>query len=67
MSKHKLGEDLASRRFMDDLRRKYEDSMATLRPLLAQIEETDRQVDLVVYRRYDLADAEITMVEEAAG
>jgi len=52
---------------MDDLRREYEDSMAALWPLLARIDETDRLIDEVVYRRYDLTDAEIAMVEEAAG
>ncbi|MHC1594400.1 MAG: restriction endonuclease [Methanotrichaceae archaeon] len=52
---------------MDDLRREYEDSMATLWPLLARIEETDRLIDQVVYRLYGLTDAEIAMVDEVAG
>ena len=41
--------------------------MATLRPLLTRIDETDGLIDVVVYRLYGLTDAEIAMVEEAAG
>ena len=52
---------------MGDLRREYEDSTATLRLLLARIEETDRLIDEIVYRLYGLTDAEIDMVDEAAG
>ncbi len=49
MNKRKLGEDPTSRRFVGDLRREYDDSMATLRPLMARIEETDRLIDDAVY------------------
>ncbi len=43
--------------------REYDGSMATLRPLLARIEETDRPRDEIVYRHRGLTDAEIDMVE----
>ncbi|MHC1594406.1 MAG: restriction endonuclease [Methanotrichaceae archaeon] len=45
----------------------YDDSTATLRPLLARIEETDQPIDEIVYIACGLTDAEIAMVEEAAG
>jgi len=48
-NKRKLGADPTSWRFMDDLRREYDDSMATLRPLLARIDETDRLIDDAIY------------------
>ncbi len=67
MNKRRLEADPTRRAFMDDLRREYDDSMATLRPLLARIDETDRLIDLVVYRLYGLTNAEIAMVEEAVG
>ncbi|MBW2674613.1 MAG: hypothetical protein JRD89_14580 [Deltaproteobacteria bacterium] len=37
-------------------RREYEDSMATLWPLLTRIEETDRLIDGVVYKLYGLTE-----------
>ncbi len=66
-NKRKLGADPTSRLFMGDLRREYDDSTATLRPLLAWIYDTDRLIDEVVYKLYGLTDAEIAMVEKAAG
>ncbi|MHC1593973.1 MAG: Eco57I restriction-modification methylase domain-containing protein, partial [Methanotrichaceae archaeon] len=66
-NKRKLGADPTRRKFQDDLRREYEDSMATLGPLLARIEETDRLIDLVVYKLYGLTDEEIKIVEGNAG
>ncbi len=41
--------------------------MATLGPLLARIEETDRLIDQVVYKLYGLTDEEIGIVEGVAG
>ena len=41
--------------------------MATLRPLLTRIEETDRLIDEIVYKLYGLTDEEIGIVEQAAG
>ena len=55
------------RKFQDDLRQEFEDSMATLGPLLAQIEETDRLIDEIVYKLYGLNDEEIGIVEQATG
>ncbi len=63
----KLSADPTRRKFQDDLRREIEDSMATLGPLLARIEETDRLIDQVVYNLYGLSDEEIGIVEQAVG
>ncbi|MEA2045922.1 MAG: hypothetical protein U9N48_05295 [Euryarchaeota archaeon] len=41
--------------------------MATLRPLLTQIEETDRLIDEIVYKLYGLNDEGIGIVEKAVG
>ncbi len=41
--------------------------MATLRPLLARIEETDRFIDGIVYKLYGLIDEEIGIVVQAVG
>ncbi len=41
--------------------------MATLGPLLARIEETDRLIDEIVYKLYGLTDEEIGIVEQAVG
>ncbi|MEA2045201.1 MAG: hypothetical protein U9N48_01560 [Euryarchaeota archaeon] len=62
-----MSADLTSRRFMGDLRREYDDSMATLRPLLARIDETDRLIDLVVYRLYGLSSSEVEIVDKGLG
>ncbi|MBI4539959.1 MAG: hypothetical protein HY704_10680 [Gemmatimonadetes bacterium] len=40
--------------------------MAKLRPILRQLELTDRLIDLLVYRLYGLTDEEIRIVEERA-
>ena len=66
-NKRKLSTDPAKRKFQDDLRREYTDSMATLGPLLARIEETDRLIDQGVYKLYGLTDEEIGIVEQAVG
>ena len=66
-NKRKLGADPTRRKFQDDLRQEYTDSMATLGPLLAWIEETDRLIDQVVYKLYGLNDEEIGIVEQAVG
>ena len=66
-NKRKLSADPAKRKFQDGLRQEFTDSMATLGPLLAQIEETDRLIDEIVYKLYGLNDEEIGIVEQAAG
>jgi hypothetical protein len=45
----------------------YERSMDILSPLLKQIDFTDRLIDQVVYRLYDLTEEEIDVVEEYVG
>lgn len=41
----------------------YEQSMATLRPILMQIHLTDHLIDQIVYRLYALTDEEVALVE----
>jgi len=48
----------------DDLRR-YVETKARADELDAEIEETDRLVDEIVYDFYDLTDEEIEIIEEA--
>ncbi len=48
-------------------RPEYEDSMATLRPLLARIEETNRLIDQVVYRLYGLSSEGVEIGEKGLG
>ena len=62
-NKRKLGVDPGRRAFTEDLRREYSASMEKLSPLLARIGETDRLIDLVVYRLYGLTAEEIEIVE----
>ena len=68
MNKRKLGADPTSRRFMGDsaprVRRLDGHSAAFL---LAQIDETDRLIDLVVYRLYGLSSEEVEIVEKGLG
>jgi hypothetical protein len=45
------------------LRAAWETSLETLRPLLARIAATDRLIDLIVYRLYELTEKEVTVVE----
>ncbi len=45
----------------------YEVSMGRLRPLLRQLELTDRLIDRIVYRLYGLSERDITVVERAVG
>ncbi len=45
------------------IRAAWETSMATLRPLLADIEATDRLIDRIVYQLYGLTEEEIAVVE----
>ena len=42
----------------------YERSMATLAPILRQLELTDALIDRIVYRLYGLSKAEIELVEQ---
>jgi hypothetical protein len=57
------GENPSRRRIIEG----YEKSMAALRPVLLQIELTDRLIDLVVYRLYGLTGEEVELVEGGGG
>lgn len=43
----------------------YERSMETLRPILLQLDLTDRLIDRIVYRLYGLTEDEVALVEES--
>lgn len=45
----------------------YERSMATLRPILLQLELTDALIDRIVYRLYGLSEEDVAVVEQAVG
>ena len=45
------------------IREAWETSMETLRPLLKDIEATDRLIDHIVYQLYGLTEEEIAIVE----
>jgi hypothetical protein len=62
-NKRKLACYPGRRAFGEALRREYSASMEKLAPLLARIGETDRLIDAVVYRLYDLTGEEIEIVE----
>jgi hypothetical protein len=64
-NKGKLGVDPGRRAFMEDLGREHSGSMEKLSPLLSRIGETDRLIDLVVYRLYGLTAEEIAIVEKS--
>jgi hypothetical protein len=59
----KLAVDPGGRKFQEALQKEYEASLAVLLPLKARLAATDRLIDQVVYRLYELTDDEIAVVE----
>ena len=51
--------------FQGDLEREFEESMKVLAPLKARIAATDRLIDLIVYRLYNLSPEDVAVVEGA--
>ena len=48
------------------IRQAWETSMETLRPLLKDIEATDRLIDRIIYQLYGLTDEEVAILEGSA-
>jgi hypothetical protein len=53
-----------SKDFYDALKSAFQESMAKLAPLEKKLATTDRLIDLIVYKLYDLTDEEVTLVEK---
>ena len=62
-NKGKLGVKLSNDGFVDQLKVRYGESLASVLPLKGQLEKTDRLIDLVVYRLYGLTEEEVGVVE----
>ncbi|MDQ6660418.1 MAG: restriction endonuclease, partial [Chloroflexota bacterium] len=62
-NKGRLGVKLSNEGFVEQLRVRYEERLGWVLPLKAQLEKTDRLIDLVVYRLYGLTEEEIGVVE----
>ena len=60
----KLAVDPGGRKFQESLKKEYEASLAVLLPLKVRLAATDRLIDQVVYRLYELTEDEIGIVED---
>jgi hypothetical protein len=56
--------DTKSRKNREYLEREFTESLAIIKPLLQQIEETDNEIDRMVYELYGLTDDEIKIVDD---
>jgi hypothetical protein len=65
-SKLKEGYDPKRRGPKEILEAEFNDSVAKIRMLTAKAEETDRQIDALVYQLYDLTEEEIKIVESGS-
>lgn len=66
-NKSKLGISLSDGRTQEHLRTEYENTLNVLRPIKASLVWTDRLIDQIVYKLYDLSEAEIATVEGKLG
>jgi type I restriction-modification system DNA methylase subunit len=64
-NKRKLKEDYSTRKPQERVKLEYENSIATLKPLLSRIKDTDDLIDQVVYKLYGLTEDEIDIVTRA--
>jgi len=55
--------DIKSRKNREYLEREFNESLAIIKPLLKEIEETDNEIDQMVYELYGLTDDEIKIIE----
>lgn len=62
-NRRKLAVDPGARAFQERLKSEYETSLAKLLPLKQRLAATDRLIDQIVYRLYELNDEEIAIVE----
>jgi len=56
--------DTKARKNREYLEREFTESLAIIKPLLQEIEETDNEIDQMVYELYGLTDDEIKIIEE---
>ena len=64
-NKQKLSKDPSNRQFQEALETQYQKSIAVITPLREKINATDKLIDQIVYRLYDLTEEEIKTVENA--
>ena len=64
-NKQKLSKDPSNRQFQEALEMQYQKSIAVITPLREKINATDKLIDQIVYRLYDLTEEEIKTVENA--
>ena len=57
--------DTKSRKNREYLEREFNESLAIIKPLLREIEETDKQIDQMVYELYGLTEDEIKIIEKS--
>ncbi len=62
-NKGRIGANLSDNRLIARLRSEFEQSLAALRPLKAELARTDWLIDQIVYRLYGLTEEEIAVVE----
>ncbi|KAF5062109.1 hypothetical protein DSECCO2_308330 [anaerobic digester metagenome] len=63
LSKKKV--DTKSRKNREYLEREFSESLAIIKPLLQEIEQTDNEIDQMVYKLYGLNDEEIIIIEDS--
>ncbi|MDO9627411.1 MAG: TaqI-like C-terminal specificity domain-containing protein [Methanobacteriaceae archaeon] len=57
--------DVKNRENFTSLKEEFEKSVSKIRPLLQEIEETDNEIDQMVYELYGLSDDEIRIIEDS--
>lgn len=65
MKSRKKKVDVKSRKNQELLKNEYCESLAIIKPLLQEIEETDNEIDQMVYETCGLNDAEIIIIEKS--
>lgn len=62
-NRSKVKRDLTSELVQAPLRKRFDESLAVIGPLLREIDLTDKLIDQLVYKLYGLTDAEVAIVE----
>lgn len=62
-NRRKLQVDATSRKFQERLTQEYQVSLDLLLPIKAQLSATDKLIDQIVYRLYNLTVEEIAVIE----
>ncbi len=61
-NKSKVDGDVRSRKFRELMKKEWENSMDTLRPLMKEINELENEIDAIVFDLYDLTEDEVETV-----